>query len=146
MKASLSIEDGGLLAGEIPFANNAWCRSGSTCTAMSCWQIGGWPSLGNFRFALTRSNEQEIEMNALLDVVGVQAHADFSLVLTFENNETRRFDMAPYMNQIPWSRIKEASLFCAARAEMGTVVWPGNIDIDPETLYERSVALEPCPT
>lgn len=83
-------------------------------------------------------------MNALLDVVGVQAHADFSLVLTFENSEVRRFDMAPYMNQKPWSRLNEPALFCAARAEMGTVVWPGDIDIDPETLYERSVALAPC--
>ncbi len=73
-------------------------------------------------------------MNTLLDVVGVQAHADFSLVLTFENSEVRRFDMAPYMNQKPWSRLREPSLFCSARAEMGTVVWPGNIDIDPETL------------
>ncbi len=83
-------------------------------------------------------------MNALLDVVGVQAHSDYSLVLTFENNEVRRFDMAPYMNQKPWSRLKEPALFSTARAEMGTVVWPGNIDIDPETLYERSIALEPC--
>ncbi len=83
-------------------------------------------------------------MNALLDVVGVQADADFSLVLTFENDEVRRFDMAPYMDQKPWSGIKTPALFCAARVEMGTVVWPGDIDIDPETLYERSVALEPC--
>ena len=80
-------------------------------------------------------------MNALLDVVSVQAHTDFQLVLTFENNEVRRFDMSPYMNQQPWSRLLEPALFCAARAEMGTVVWPGDIDIDPETLYERSEAL-----
>jgi hypothetical protein len=26
----------------------------------------------------------------------------------------------------------------AARVEYGTVVWPGNIDIAPETLYDRS--------
>lgn len=83
-------------------------------------------------------------MNALLDVGSVQAHTDFSLVLTFENNEMRRFYMAPYMDQKPWSRIMAPSLFCAARVEMGTVVWPGDIDIDPETLYEHSVAFEPC--
>ncbi len=83
-------------------------------------------------------------MGMLLDVVGVQAKADYSLTLSFENGEVRRFDMVPYMDQKPWARIKATPLFCAARVEMGTVVWPGNIDIDPETLYERSVALEPC--
>lgn len=83
-------------------------------------------------------------MNTLLDVVAVQVQADFTLLLTFENDEIRRFDMAPYMDQKPWSRLKEPALFRAARAEMGTVVWPGDIDIDPETLYERSVAMAPC--
>ncbi len=27
----------------------------------------------------------------------------------------------------------------AAKVEYGTVVWPGNIDIAPETLYDRSI-------
>jgi hypothetical protein len=83
-------------------------------------------------------------MNALLDVVGVQAETDYSMVLTFENGEQRRFDMAPYMAQKPWSKLRDPHLFCAARVEMGTVAWPGNIDIDPETLYERSVTEASC--
>ena len=33
--------------------------------------------------------------------------------------------------------------FAIKEVENGTVTWPGNIDIDPETLYERSVPL-PC--
>lgn len=82
-------------------------------------------------------------MRALLDVVRVKAEANYGLVLEFENGETRRFDMAPYMDQKPWQRIKPLTLFLAARVEMGTVVWPTNIDIDPETLYERSVEHSP---
>lgn len=39
-------------------------------------------------------------------------------------------------------RLKLNSQFQAAFVENGTVAWPGNIDIDPETLYELSVALE----
>ncbi len=31
--------------------------------------------------------------------------------------------------------------FRQARVEHGTVVWPGNIDIAPETLYDRSEPL-----
>jgi hypothetical protein len=49
--------------------------------------------------------------------------------------------MAPYMEQKPWVRLKYPESFRAAFIENGTVAWPGNIDIDPETLYELSVPL-----
>jgi hypothetical protein len=82
-------------------------------------------------------------MRMLLDVVAVRASADYQLFLTFENGEVRRFDMAPYMDRKPWVRIKQPPLFRKASVDMGTVVWPGNIDIDPETLYELSTPIEP---
>jgi hypothetical protein len=78
----------------------------------------------------------------LLDVVQVKALTDYTLLLEFENGEKRRFDMSPYMNQKPWIRLKMNNLFQSASVENGTVVWSGNIDIDPETLYERSIALK----
>jgi len=46
--------------------------------------------------------------------------------------------MAVYMDQKPWARLKSDGSFMAAFVENGTVAWPGNIDIDPETLYEMS--------
>ena len=60
------------------------------------------------------------------------------LLLEFENGEKRLFDMMPILYKRPFNRLKGA-LFMAARVEHGTVVWPGNIDIAPETLYDRSV-------
>jgi hypothetical protein len=63
------------------------------------------------------------------------------LRLKFENGEQRRFDMAAYIEQKPWVRLKSGNTFFGAFVENGTVVWPGNIDIDPETLYEYSVAV-----
>ena len=77
----------------------------------------------------------------LIDVKEVLAKPDYVLELRFENGEHRRFDMAPYMNEKPWARIKDASVFAQAYCHLGTVTWPGNIDIDPETLYERSVSI-----
>lgn len=76
----------------------------------------------------------------LLDVIRVQVRPAFKLLLTFENGEQRIFDMAIYMNQKPWHRLKLDNLFQSAFVENGTVAWAGNIDIDPETLYEYSVA------
>jgi hypothetical protein len=77
----------------------------------------------------------------LLDVTHVTVKPDFTLFLEFENGERRRFDMAAYIDQKPWVRLKSGNAFQGAFVENGTVVWPGNIDIDPETLYEYSIPL-----
>lgn len=76
-----------------------------------------------------------------LDVVAVVTKADYQLELEFENGERRRFDMRPLLAMKPWNRLTSAQLFPRARVDYGTVVWPGEIDIAPETLYEDSVAL-----
>ncbi|WP_295436659.1 DUF2442 domain-containing protein [uncultured Thiodictyon sp.] len=75
----------------------------------------------------------------LLDVVAVQPQPDYQLLLEFDNGERRCFDMVPYLDRKPFVRIKTLPLFMLARVEYGTVVWPGDIDIAPETLYDRSV-------
>jgi len=75
----------------------------------------------------------------LLDVVAVQPQPDYQLLLEFANGERRCFDMVPYLDRKPFVRIKTLPLFMLARIEYGTVVWPGDIDIAPETLYDRSV-------
>jgi hypothetical protein len=75
----------------------------------------------------------------LLDVTSVTVLPQFTLSLVFENGAHRSFSMAAYIDQNPWVRLKTGHLFQAAFIENGTVNWPGNIDIDPETLYEYSV-------
>ena len=77
----------------------------------------------------------------LLDIINVSVQSDFVLFLDFENGERRAFNMATYLDQKPWARLKFGNVFQGAFVENGTVAWPGNIDIDPETLYERSVLI-----
>lgn len=77
-------------------------------------------------------------MEALLDVVKVEVKPHFMLHLEFENGEKRVFDMSPYMDKKPFVQLKNPSLFALASVDYGTVVWPGDIDIAPETLYDRS--------
>ena len=76
----------------------------------------------------------------LLDVTAVTVQPGYVLFLVFENGERRSFNMAQYIEQKPWVRLKIGNSFRAAFVENGTVTWPGNIDIDPETLYEYSTA------
>lgn len=78
----------------------------------------------------------------LLDVTQVTIQPHFTLLLEFENGERRFFNMGAYIDQKPWVRLKSGNAFQGAFVENGTVMWPGNIDIDPETLYERSVPLD----
>lgn len=80
----------------------------------------------------------------LLDVIKVKPLPDYQLDLKFENGEQRRFDMRPLLALKPWNRISSFQLFAHARVEYGTVVWPGEIDIAPETLYDDSIPLEIC--
>jgi hypothetical protein len=77
----------------------------------------------------------------LLDVTHVIAQPDFTLHLEFDNGERRAFHMAAYIDQKPWNRLKAGQAFYGAFVENGTVTWQGNIDIDPETLYDHSVPL-----
>ncbi len=77
----------------------------------------------------------------LIDVVEVNPKADFQLDLVYANGERRRFDMKPLLSVKPWIRLANPQIFARARADYGTVVWPGEIDVAPETLYDDSVPL-----
>ncbi len=80
-------------------------------------------------------------MGILLDVVRAEAKPDHTLFLEFENGEKRLFDMAPLMDKKPFVQLKGSPLFMMVSVDYGTVVWPGNIDIAPETLYDRSLPI-----
>ena len=118
--------------------NFGWCRCGSIFTGKSSWQIGNSPLLVMNRFVSRRFNK-EVIMETLLDVISVKTRDDFTLELVFENGEKRIFDMKPFFDKKPFVKLLNSPLFFKASVQYGTVVWPGNIDIAPETLWTRSV-------
>lgn len=76
----------------------------------------------------------------MIRVSKVVAESDFHLILLFTNNEKRRFDMRPYLDLPVFQPLKNPGFFSLAAVSYGTVVWPGDIDIAPETLYAFSVS------
>ena len=77
-------------------------------------------------------------MDELLNVVKVDAKDGHLLFIRFENGEERVFDMAPYFEGKAFAGLRDPVKFAEATVEYGTVVWPGGLDIAPETLYDRS--------
>lgn len=78
---------------------------------------------------------------ALLLVVSVEPMPGFMLRLTFENGEVRLFAMREFLERASgvFIPLRNEERFREAYVAHGTVCWPGNVDIDPETLYVASV-------
>lgn len=68
-------------------------------------------------------------------VTQVTTNPDHTLILTFDNGETRRFDLRPYLDYTVFQPLRDVAFFLLARPAHGTVVWPGGIDFAPETLF-----------
>lgn len=78
-------------------------------------------------------------METSLDVFSVKTRNDYTLEFVFENGEKRIFDMKPFLEKKPFIKLVKSPLFFKASVEYGTVVWPGNIDIALDLLWDRSV-------
>jgi len=74
----------------------------------------------------------------LLDVVDFKYLDGYKLLLTFENGEVKVFDCAILLDEKPFHILKDMNTFKRARIAYGTLEWPDEIDIAPETLYLES--------
>lgn len=91
---------------------------------------------------LVKANYNRIQTSSLLEkqamlpeVSAVQPLPDYVLRLTFTNGEQKQFDMTPYLHYPIFQHLQNPGFFKLAKVDYGTVVWPGEIDIAPETLY-----------
>ena len=73
-----------------------------------------------------------------LSVNKVQPLNDYKLELTFENNETKIFDVKPYLDTGIFKTLKDENFFKRVKVSYDTIEWPNGIDLDPEILYEKS--------
>jgi len=68
-------------------------------------------------------------------VVAVVPNDDYTLTLTFTNGEVRRYDMKPLLGRGIWQELQNIGYFRCVRVALGTVEWPHEQDICPDTLY-----------
>jgi len=75
-------------------------------------------------------------------VLSVIANEDFTLDLKFADGSLRKFDVKPYLEYGVFKELKEQSYFKKVRVVFGTVQWPNEQDISPDTLYLESAVIE----
>jgi len=65
----------------------------------------------------------------------VKPNSNYSLDITFENGETKKFDMKPYLNIGIFKELKDKNLFNSVRPFLGSIQWKNGQDLCPDTLY-----------
>ncbi|MDR2945195.1 MAG: DUF2442 domain-containing protein [Candidatus Adiutrix sp.] len=79
------------------------------------------------------------EASKMPEVVEVRPLNDYTLWLRFSTGEVKIFDVKPLLDRPVFAPLKDVGVFQSVYLDYGVTVWnDGNIDIAPETLYEKS--------
>jgi len=68
-------------------------------------------------------------------VKDVKAKDDYKILLTFDNNELKIFDMRPYLNKGFFKQLKDKNYFNSVKPFMNSIQWKNGQDLCPDTLY-----------
>lgn len=74
-----------------------------------------------------------------LSIKDVKTLDEYKLLLTFENEEKRIFDMRPFLEKGIFKELQDKNMFNTVRISFDTVEWANEVDMDPEMLYEDSI-------
>ncbi|KGK01519.1 DUF2442 domain-containing protein [Thalassotalea sp. ND16A] len=75
-------------------------------------------------------------------VISVEAIKDHTLKLSFENNETRLFDVSPFLEKGIFKELQDYNYFKRVSVAFGSVEWPHEQDFSNDTLYLLSTSLD----
>ena len=73
-----------------------------------------------------------------LAVKDVKALDNYFLLLKFENEEEKLFDVKPYLEIGKFKELKDETLFKSVKICFDSIEWDNQLDLDPELLYQKS--------
>lgn len=73
-------------------------------------------------------------------VIKMKAIEDYRIIIVFKDSSIKVFDMKPYLEKGVFKELKDKERFVSATISFDTIKWSNGADIDPELLYEDSVA------
>ena len=65
----------------------------------------------------------------------VKPRFDYTIILTFTNEEEKLFNMKPYLDKGIFRELKDISLFNSVKPFLGSIQWQNGQDLCPDTLY-----------
>ncbi|MFH1561906.1 MAG: DUF2442 domain-containing protein [Nitrospirota bacterium] len=68
----------------------------------------------------------------------VKPNPDYTLALTFTNDEVKILDVKPYLDKGIFKELKNISLFNSVKPFLGSIQWKNGQDLCPDTLYLES--------
>jgi hypothetical protein len=68
----------------------------------------------------------------------VKPNKNFTVTLTFSNNEVKVFDVKPYLNIGIFKELKDPQLFNSVKPILGSIQWKNGQDLCSDALYEES--------
>ena len=74
-------------------------------------------------------------------IISAVAISNYDVLLTYETNEKRIFNVEPYLHLGGFSDLKNESMFKTVKISFDTIEWSNGLDIDPEDLYKNSKLL-----
>ncbi len=66
----------------------------------------------------------------------------YNVKVQFDTGETGVFNCEYLMSDPYWSCLRDERVFKTARAEYGTIVWDNNVDVAPESVWEKCNAVK----
>ena len=75
-------------------------------------------------------------------VKAVKVLPEYKLLLIFDNDESKIFDVNPYLETGLFKQLKSDNNFSKVRVSFDTIEWDIGLDICPEVLYEKSIVYD----
>ena len=75
-------------------------------------------------------------MELLHDIVAAKPLDGYKVDVEFDTGERGVFDCARYLDKPYWKKLNDKEFFRKVFVDYGTLVWPDEIDIGPEDVWE----------
>ena len=73
--------------------------------------------------------------------VSISVAENYSLIVSFNNGITKKFNFAPYFKYKVFEPLKDIKLFKKAYVIPSAIVWNEDLDIAIEEVYEKGVTI-----
>lgn len=75
-------------------------------------------------------------MEVIHDIIEAKPLEGYQVAVTFDNGERGVLDCTRYLSMPYWKQLNNKTFFNMVRVDYGTLVWPNEIDIGPEDVWE----------